>query len=163
MNGHGDLNNNYAARPITELKPDPAYHDVSFAIPKEEDDAEIRMRYRPFLLSEERVGDDWVAKLELSTALKIVEEEVLWKKRDRLRILVLYGSMRSRYVFFLFLPFDFFFFLLYFKILIMTDIDSFAVVDLFLACLLTRPRAFSFVLDAMFGSTILLVCLRRMT
>jgi arsenical resistance protein ArsH len=34
--------------------------------------------------------------LELSTVLKTVESEILGKKLDRLRILVLYGSLRNR-------------------------------------------------------------------
>ena len=59
-------------------------------------DAEIRAKYRSFLLPEEFVADDWVSKLELSTALKLVEAEVLSKNLERLRILVLYGSLRSR-------------------------------------------------------------------
>jgi arsenic resistance protein ArsH len=50
-------------------------------------------------LDETISNNDWIAKLELSTALKMVEEEILAKGQDRLRVLVLYGSMRSRYVF----------------------------------------------------------------
>ncbi|KAK3933917.1 NADPH-dependent FMN reductase ArsH [Diplogelasinospora grovesii] len=96
MNGHGDLNNSHAARAAVQLTVDPAYSRRSFAIEAHEDDAAIRDSYRPFLLSEAFVADDWVAELELSSVLKLVESEILAKNQDRLRILVLYGSLRSR-------------------------------------------------------------------
>ncbi|KAB5585237.1 flavo protein-like protein [Coniochaeta sp. 2T2.1] len=96
MNGHGDLNNTHAIRAAAQLVVDPAYAHQSFAIPPHEDDADIRAKYRPFLLPDEFLTDDWISKLELSTALKLVESEVLSKNQDRLRILVLYGSLRSR-------------------------------------------------------------------
>lgn len=96
MDGHGDLNDSHAARPIVNVAPDPAYHQRSFAIPVEEDDAEIRQLYRPFILSEPFTADDWVGKLVLSTVLQMVENEIISRKQNRLRILVLYGSMRSR-------------------------------------------------------------------
>lgn len=76
---------------------DPTYSYQSFAIQANEDDVEIRDRYRPFLLPNQLAADDWVAKLELSTGLKMVQTEILDKKLDRLRILVLYGSLRTRY------------------------------------------------------------------
>lgn len=97
MSGHGDLNNSYASRAAVELSVDPAYSYQSFAIQANEDDVDIRDRYRPFLLPDQLAADDWVAKLELSTGLKMMETEILGKKLDRLRILVLYGSLRTRY------------------------------------------------------------------
>ncbi|KID84990.1 arsenical resistance protein ArsH [Metarhizium guizhouense ARSEF 977] len=96
MNGHGDLNNSHASRAAVELSVDPAYSHQSFAIQANEDDAVIRDRYRPFLLRDQLAADDWVAQLELSTGLKMVQTEILDKKLDRLRILVLYGSLRTR-------------------------------------------------------------------
>jgi arsenic resistance protein ArsH len=96
MNGHGDLNNTHAVRATAQLAVDSTYAHRSFAIPAQEDDAPVRATYRPFLLPEELVADDWIAKLELSTVLRLVESEILLKKQDRLRILVLYGSLRSR-------------------------------------------------------------------
>ncbi|POR38855.1 NADPH-dependent FMN reductase ArsH [Tolypocladium paradoxum] len=96
MNGHGDLNNSHAARTAVELAVDPAYSHRSFAIQAHEDDASVRDRYRPFLLAEPVAADDWVAQLELSAALKMVKSEILDRKHDRVRILVLYGSLRSR-------------------------------------------------------------------
>lgn len=98
MNGHGDLNNSHAARPQAELAPDPAYSGRSFAISKGDDEPEVREHYRPFLLDEAHEAVDWVAQLEMSTALKMVESEIISRGQERLRILVLYGSMRSRLV-----------------------------------------------------------------
>jgi len=94
--GHGDLNNRYAARDTVEIEVDSEFRNVSFAIAEDEDDAEIRNRYRPFLLSDSHAADDWITSLELSTALKMVKNEILDKGQDRLRILVLYGSLRTR-------------------------------------------------------------------
>jgi arsenic resistance protein ArsH len=96
---NGDLNNTLAVRPGVSLEVDTSYLGRTLAIPAAQDDAEIRAKYRPFLLDETISNNDWIAKLELSTALKMVEEEILAKGQDRLRVLVLYGSMRSRYVF----------------------------------------------------------------
>ncbi|KAH7040043.1 flavoprotein-like protein [Microdochium trichocladiopsis] len=106
--GHGDLNNSQAIRQRVVLDVDPAFSHVSLAIAEAEDDPSVRTQYRPFLLDAGSAGSssdgqgteaadgDWVAKLELSTVLKMVQEEILDKKQDRLRILVLYGSLRSR-------------------------------------------------------------------
>ncbi|RYP09701.1 hypothetical protein DL764_001127 [Monosporascus ibericus] len=96
MNGHGDLNNTHAARATADLAVDSAYSHRSFAIDVHEDDPAVRDRYRPFLLSEHFAADDWVAQLELSTTLRMVKSEILDPKLDRLRILVLYGSLRTR-------------------------------------------------------------------
>jgi arsenic resistance protein ArsH len=120
MNGHGDLNNSFAARPRVELAPEPGYTRKSFAIPARNDDLDVRKRYRPFLLDEAHEAVDWVAELELSTTLQLVESNIINPGQDRLRILVLYGSMRSRLVHlkssllppsFFFLVFSFLFFL----------------------------------------------------
>ncbi|KAH8125993.1 hypothetical protein FP744_10006203 [Trichoderma asperellum] len=97
MNGHGDLNNAHAARVTSLLEVDPKYSYKSLAIGIHEDEAHIRQQYRPFLLPEATcIEDDWVANLELATTLKMVESEIIDKKQDRLRILVLYGSLRNR-------------------------------------------------------------------
>lgn len=95
----GDLNNTSAARAVAERIIDPTYSYKSFAIEESEDDAGVRAQYRPFLQPDNSgAEEDWVAQLELSTAAKMVESEIVDKKLDRLRILVLYGSMRTRYV-----------------------------------------------------------------
>jgi arsenic resistance protein ArsH len=96
MNGHGDLNNIHAARAAAQLIVDPVYAHRSFAIRADEDDSSVRANYRPFLLPEDFIADDWIAQLELSTALRLVESEIFLQNQDRLRILVLYGSLRSR-------------------------------------------------------------------
>jgi hypothetical protein len=96
-NINGDLNNTRAERARDEISIDPAYRFQSFAIPQSEDDPTIRERYRPFLLKDDISSDDWIAKLELSTALKMVEMHGFNSNDKRLRVLVLHGSMRSRW------------------------------------------------------------------
>ncbi|KAL1998557.1 hypothetical protein VTN02DRAFT_5964 [Thermoascus thermophilus] len=71
----------------------PSYYR-SLSIPDAEDDPEIRNKYRPFLLDEES-PDDWVNGLELDTVLDMVEKH-LRSGGERLKVLVLYGSLRRR-------------------------------------------------------------------
>jgi arsenic resistance protein ArsH len=101
----GDLNNTAAAREHLRPSIDPAYQFRSFAIPPSDDDPSVRQRYRPFLLADEISNSDWVAKLELATAAKLVDAELLSQGKDRLRILVLYGSLRERWVLSLHVPY----------------------------------------------------------
>jgi arsenic resistance protein ArsH len=68
------------------------------AIPADEDEKNLRDQYRPFLLPDEVANNDWVSKLELSTALQMAEADIKRTGGDRLKVLVLYGSLRSRYV-----------------------------------------------------------------
>lgn len=92
----GDLNNTSAMRAHVELEPDAAYSYKSLAISASEDDPETRATYRPFLFEDEEVArSDWVSRLELSTALKMAEEDFI-NSGERLRILMLYGSLRAR-------------------------------------------------------------------
>lgn len=93
---NGDLNNATAARVLAEITTDPIYRDVSFAIPASEDDALVRQTYRPFLLDNAHSELDWIARLELSTALKMVDSQILKSGGERLKVLVLHGSMRKR-------------------------------------------------------------------
>ncbi|CZR51625.1 related to arsenic resistance protein ArsH [Phialocephala subalpina] len=65
------------------------------AISESEDDAEIRAKYRPFLLSPETEEKDWISELELDAAISIAEAD-LAKTGSRLKVLVLYGSLRKR-------------------------------------------------------------------
>lgn len=95
---NGDLNNTAAERARKELVVDSTYSKVSFAIPPSQDDPDVRKRYRPFLLDEKISKSDWVSQLELSTALKMVESQILSGGQDRLKVLVLHGSMRNRWV-----------------------------------------------------------------
>jgi arsenic resistance protein ArsH len=93
---NGDLNNTGAERARDEISVDAAYSLRSFAISQSEDDSIIREKYRPFLLKDDVSSNDWVARLELSTVLKMVETHGLNSNDKRLRVLVLHGSMRSR-------------------------------------------------------------------
>lgn len=93
----GDLNNKEALREHLPPVADPDYRLRSFAIDPHDDDPLVRKHYRPFLLHDEVSAADWIAKLELATVAKVVETEILSPGKDRLRILVLYGSLRSRY------------------------------------------------------------------
>lgn len=93
---NGDLNNTSAARRKVDIEPDAAYLDRTLAIPASKDDADVREKYRPFLRDESIANTDWIAKLELSTVMKMAEEDIKRNGGDRLKVLVLYGSMRSR-------------------------------------------------------------------
>ena len=66
------------------------------AISEAKDDPEIRVKYRPFLLDAEVEAADWISQLELETAITMAEEN-LAKTKSRLKVLVLYGSLRKRY------------------------------------------------------------------
>ncbi|KAL4891500.1 flavoprotein-like protein [Aspergillus ambiguus] len=65
----------------------------SLALSRSEDDPDIRQKYRPFILE----GDaaDWIDALELTTALNMAEAN-LQATNERLKVLVLYGSLRRR-------------------------------------------------------------------
>ncbi|KAK7955088.1 hypothetical protein PG988_015782 [Apiospora saccharicola] len=65
------------------------------SISAEKDDAEIRTKYRPFLQHPEPGVADWIADLELDTATAMARED-LEKTGSRLKVLVLYGSLRKR-------------------------------------------------------------------
>lgn len=82
--------------PSRELKADEAYLHRSLEIPESEDETEIREKYRPFLHSENITENDWISKLELSTVLKMSEEDIENSGEGRLKVMVLYGSMRKR-------------------------------------------------------------------
>jgi arsenic resistance protein ArsH len=92
---NGDLNNTAAERMRAETTADPAYRHTSHAIPPTQDEPDVRRLYRPFLL-EGDAHEDWVADLELSTVLKMVDFQILRNGGDRLKVLVLHGSMRKR-------------------------------------------------------------------
>jgi arsenic resistance protein ArsH len=93
---NGDLNNTAAERVRSEITADPAYRDCSFAIPSTQDESHVRNTYRPFLLDQANSDQDWIARLELSTVLKMVDVQILKTGSERLRVLVLHGSMRKR-------------------------------------------------------------------
>lgn len=66
------------------------------AIGEAEDDIDIRTKYRPFLLEPEVETTDWISQLELESVITQAEEN-LAKTNSRLKVLVLYGSLRQRY------------------------------------------------------------------
>ncbi|KAL2835569.1 arsenate resistance ArsH [Aspergillus pseudoustus] len=66
----------------------------TLAIPSSEDDAELRLKYRPFLLESDSFPD-WVDGLELTSVLNMAETDLVATK-SRLKVLVLYGSLRRR-------------------------------------------------------------------
>lgn len=92
---NGDLNNTSVLRQVEHIAADPAFSFRSLAITEEKDDADVRKKYRPFLLEPEVTANDWISKLELSTAIKLAEAD-LEATGERLKVLVLYGSLRSR-------------------------------------------------------------------
>lgn len=73
-------------------RPDALYR--SLALPLSEDDSGIRQKYRPFILSD-NATEDWINNLELTTALEMAELN-LRETNKRLKVLVLYGSLRRR-------------------------------------------------------------------
>jgi arsenic resistance protein ArsH len=93
---NGDLNNTEVLRATKTFPPDRNYDGRTLALSDDEDDLTTRQNYRPFLLQHDVARNDWVAKLELSTALKMAEKHIQETGGDRLKFLVLYGSMRDR-------------------------------------------------------------------
>jgi hypothetical protein len=91
----GDLNNVSAMRAIAKPIRDPDYAYRTLAIPAKSEDSDFRQRYRPFLLDETVQSTDWVSQLELATATQMAEED-LQRTGQRLRVLVIYGSLRKR-------------------------------------------------------------------
>lgn len=85
-------------RKVDKIIAKPEFAHRSLAIPStDEGEAEIRPRYRPFMLEDAVSTDDWVAKLELATVTEMAQRD-LATSGARLKVLVLYGSLRSRYV-----------------------------------------------------------------
>ncbi|RMX89725.1 hypothetical protein D0867_15406 [Hortaea werneckii] len=75
-NNQGDLNNNSVLRkPVQEFLPDPAWAHRSLAVPEKHDDGDVRAQYRPFLLTQDVADEDWISKLELSTAVRMASSE----------------------------------------------------------------------------------------
>jgi hypothetical protein len=91
----GDLNNVASMRQTEEILGNPDFAYRSLAIPAEEDEIELRTKYRPFILDPVVTEDDWVAKLELATVTEMAQRDFV-KTGQRLKVLVLYGSLRQR-------------------------------------------------------------------
>lgn len=93
----GDLNNISAARPHGLIEVDPEYRYRSLAIAENDDDSKIRKKYRPFLLEKNIDTADWIEHLELATVTKMASEDIQ-KTNERLKVLILFGSLRQRFV-----------------------------------------------------------------
>jgi arsenical resistance protein ArsH len=92
---NGDLNNVSAMRATEKPMRDPKYAYRTLAIPAKSEDPEFRKRYRPFLLDDIVRNTDWISQLELATITKLAEEDIE-RTGERVRVLVLYGSLRKR-------------------------------------------------------------------
>ncbi|KAI9879092.1 MAG: hypothetical protein M1830_009611 [Pleopsidium flavum] len=67
----------------------------SLAIPEAQDETSVRTAYRPFLLDKATTETDWISQLELDTAMDMVDRD-LAATGKRVKVLVLYGSLRRR-------------------------------------------------------------------
>lgn len=92
---NGDLNNTSVMRAVKLPPRDPSFAYTSLAISSDEDDPEIRSKFRPFLLSNDLQLTDWVSRLELATVTKMAHNDIQLTN-SRLKVLVLYGSLRKR-------------------------------------------------------------------
>ena len=68
---NGDLNNTGAMRVSQKIEIDPAFTHCTLASTVEEDEEEVRDRYRPFILKPAIQSTDWVSRLELATVTKL--------------------------------------------------------------------------------------------
>ncbi|KAI0395042.1 flavoprotein-like protein [Xylariaceae sp. FL0594] len=67
----------------------------TLAISEDEDSPQIRAKYRPFLLDPQTTANDWISELELDDVTALAQQD-LEKTGSRLKVLVLYGSLRKR-------------------------------------------------------------------
>lgn len=77
-----------------EMNSPPRTIPRTLAITSSEEDPDLRKHYRPFILPSDTT-DDWVDKLDLGTVMNMAENQVQGSM-ERLKILVLYGSLRKR-------------------------------------------------------------------
>ena len=68
----------------------------SLAISAADDSNDVRTKYRPYLQSAEVTSSDWVSKLELDTVERMIVDDWAANQRNRIKVLVLFGSMRAR-------------------------------------------------------------------
>lgn len=92
----GVLNGLAAEQPFPRSAVNAERKRVSCAIRESHDDPDVRQRYRPFLLPERIASSGWIADLEMSTVMKMAYEEMNRYQGARLKVLVLYGSLRER-------------------------------------------------------------------
>lgn len=70
----------------------------TLAIPEAQDETGVRTAYRPFLLDRETTETDWVSQLGLDSVMDMVDRDLATTGK-RLKVLVLYGSLRRRSVY----------------------------------------------------------------
>lgn len=90
------LSKTSAARPFMTTEAGAGFEHRSLSIRECDDDPGIRQRYRPFLLDKEGDKADWVDDLELGTVMTMAAEN-MQRTGDRLKVLVLFGSLRQRW------------------------------------------------------------------
>jgi len=71
---------------------------LSLPTPEAEDDVDLLARYRPFLQHSTVTESDWVSRLELDVVEQMVAADLAANGGERIKVLVLFGSMRSRWV-----------------------------------------------------------------
>jgi len=86
---------NKASKTVVDPLAETSHRYRSLAIPEAEDHDAVRKNYRPFILSPEITEGDWISRLELGTVVRMSEEDIL-RTGTRLKVLVLYGSLRQR-------------------------------------------------------------------
>lgn len=79
---------------VNYIKHDCPVRSRSLAIPEWDDDPQIGELYRPFIL-DEKMG--WISDLELEGVMDMAERNMR-ETGERLKILVLYGSLKQRLV-----------------------------------------------------------------
>jgi hypothetical protein len=92
---NGDLNNTASMRAVAPPERNPEFAYRSLGLQHLEDDPVVRAKYRPFLLADEVYRSDWISRLELATVTELAYNDLLLTG-SRLKVLVLYGSLRER-------------------------------------------------------------------
>jgi arsenic resistance protein ArsH len=95
---HGTVHHSFCKMAISSgTSPVASRAMSSLAITAQTDDAAIRAKYRPFLHDNDDVTQsDWISKLVLNTVESMVAADLEATQGNRLKVLVLYGSLRSR-------------------------------------------------------------------
>lgn len=91
----GGLNGTSTAKPFGTVEAGTDFEYRSLSIRECDDDPSIRKRYRPFLLDKEGNMADWVDDLELDAVASMAAEDMR-RTGERLKVLVLFGSLRQR-------------------------------------------------------------------
>lgn len=91
------LNGTTAAKTFVTINASTDFAYRSLSIRECDDEPSIRERYRPFLLDKGcNTATDWIDDLELDTVTTMAAEN-MQRTGERLKVLVLYGSLRPRF------------------------------------------------------------------